>query len=453
MESLCALPLLREERSFGALFFMSTRRDAYREIPASADRARRRAPWPSPSTTASPTRRCGSCATGCARRTSTSRRRSSRATTSARSSAEPRTREGAVARRDGRADAVDGADPRRDRHRQGAHRARHPRPEPAPRPAAGEGELLGDLRRPGRERALRPRARRLHRRASRARTGRFEVANGGTIFLDEVGELPLDTQVKLLRVLQEREFEPVGEHSARSKVDVRVIAATNRDLQKEVADGRFRADLFFRLNVLPIAVPPLRERDGDVSLLAHFFLDRFAREFGKRIEGIAPEAVERLLAYPWPGNVRELSNVIERAVVLANGPVLDVGTRAARRACGHGARRGGARRRAGSRSGPDARGDGAPPHPRDARPHGLGDRRGARRGGLPRHEREHAAQPHEAARREAPRRALRTGRGSRRGRASRPPSPRLPRRPPRPARGRARGRTRGRTSGRRPPCA
>jgi transcriptional regulator with GAF, ATPase, and Fis domain len=107
-------------------------------------------------------------------------------------------------------------------------------------------------------------------------------------------------------------------------VDVRVIAATNRDLEKDVAAGRFRADLYFRLNVVPIVMPPLREREGDIALLAHFFADRFAREFGKRIDRIDPDALRRLLAYPWPGNVRELSNVLERAVVLARSPVLDV---------------------------------------------------------------------------------------------------------------------------------
>jgi transcriptional regulator with GAF, ATPase, and Fis domain len=155
------------------------------------------------------------------------------------------------------------------------------------------------------------------------RIGRFEVADGGTIFLDEIGELPLDTQVKLLRVLQEREIEAVGSSRPR-KVDVRVIAATNRDLERDVAAGRFRADLYFRLNVFPIRMPPLRERTDDVALLAYYFADRFAREFGKRIERIPPEALARLLAYPWPGNVRELSNVIERAVVLARGPVLDI---------------------------------------------------------------------------------------------------------------------------------
>jgi formate hydrogenlyase transcriptional activator len=155
------------------------------------------------------------------------------------------------------------------------------------------------------------------------RTGRFEVADGGTIFLDEIGDLPLETQVKLLRVLQEREIEPVGSSQSR-KVDVRVIAATNRNLEQDIAAGRFRSDLYFRLNVFPIVLPPLREREGDVALLAFFFADRFAREFGKRVERVAPAAMRRLVAYPWPGNVRELSNVIERSVVLARGPELDV---------------------------------------------------------------------------------------------------------------------------------
>jgi len=159
--------------------------------------------------------------------------------------------------------------------------------------------------------------------ASSARMGRFEVANGGTIFLGEVGELPLETQVKLLRVLQEREIERVGDNSP-IKVDVRVIAATNRDLQEEVAAGRFRADLYYRLNVFPMVVPPLRDRADDVELLTHYFAERFAREFGKEIEAISRTSMSRLRNYDWPGNVRELSNMIERAVVLANGPVLNL---------------------------------------------------------------------------------------------------------------------------------
>jgi formate hydrogenlyase transcriptional activator len=160
--------------------------------------------------------------------------------------------------------------------------------------------------------------------AVRGHTGRFEIAHGGTIFLDEVGELPLDTQVKLLRVLQEREIEPVGSTRAK-KVDVRVIAATNRDLEAEVAAGRFRADLFFRLNVFPIVTPPLRDRSGDVELLVRYFVDRFARELGKKIDGVSRATLDRLAAYHWPGNVRELSNVVERGVVLASGPFLELG--------------------------------------------------------------------------------------------------------------------------------
>jgi formate hydrogenlyase transcriptional activator len=156
------------------------------------------------------------------------------------------------------------------------------------------------------------------------RIGRFELADRGTLFLDEVGDLPLETQVKLLRVLQEREFEAVGS-SRTLKVDVRVIAAANRDLQEAVDGGRFRADLFYRLNVFPIEVPPLRERNSDIPQLVMFFLTRFARRFGKTISGVAPATMDRLLRYPWPGNIRELQNVIERAVILSSGPVLELG--------------------------------------------------------------------------------------------------------------------------------
>ncbi len=156
------------------------------------------------------------------------------------------------------------------------------------------------------------------------RVGRFELADGGTLFLDEVGELPPETQVKLLRVLQEREFEPVG--SSRSvRVDVRIIAATNRNLDEEVKAGRFRADPFYRLNVFPLEVPPLRERAGDLPQLVMFFLSRFNKKFGKKVEGVSQESMRRLMGYPWPGNIRELQNVIERAVVLSPGPMLSLG--------------------------------------------------------------------------------------------------------------------------------
>jgi len=155
------------------------------------------------------------------------------------------------------------------------------------------------------------------------RTGRFELADKGTIFLDEVGELALDMQVKLLRVLQEQEFEPVGS-SRTIKVDVRVIAATNRSLEQEVAAGRFRADLYYRLNVLPIRVPSLRERRTDISQLAMFFIQRHAKRIGRTIEGVTKDSMERLTRYAWPGNVRELENVIERALVLSKGGLLDI---------------------------------------------------------------------------------------------------------------------------------
>lgn len=153
------------------------------------------------------------------------------------------------------------------------------------------------------------------------RTGRFELADGGTLFLDEVGELPLETQVKLLRVLQEGEFEPVGS-SKTVKVDVRIIAATNRTLEDEVKAGRFRADLFYRLNVLPLSNPPLRERKEDIPQLAMFFLSRFSRRFGRQLEGIAQETIDLMMNYHWPGNIRELQNLIERGVVLTNGSAL-----------------------------------------------------------------------------------------------------------------------------------
>ena len=155
------------------------------------------------------------------------------------------------------------------------------------------------------------------------RIGRFELADGGTIFLDEVGELPLDTQVKLLRVLQEREFEPVGSNRS-VHVDVRIICATNRNLDEAIAAGTFRSDLYYRLNVFPLEVPPLRERRSDIEQLAKFFVSRYARRLGKRITGISDAATEKLLSYSWPGNIRELQNLIERALILCNGPILEL---------------------------------------------------------------------------------------------------------------------------------
>jgi PAS domain S-box-containing protein len=150
--------------------------------------------------------------------------------------------------------------------------------------------------------------------ATQRRDGRFSLADGGTIFLDEVGELPVDLQVKLLRVLQEGEFEPVGSGHTR-RVDVRVVAATNRDLPRAIEQGEFREDLYYRLNVFPIHVPPLRDRDDDVAELANFFARGIAHKLNRRVEPLDAETIGRLKAYPWPGNVRELQNVIERAVI------------------------------------------------------------------------------------------------------------------------------------------
>jgi formate hydrogenlyase transcriptional activator len=153
------------------------------------------------------------------------------------------------------------------------------------------------------------------------RIGRFELAHGGTIFLDEIGELSLETQVKLLRVLQEHEFEPVGS-SHPVRVDVRVIAATNRNLREAIQAGLFRSDLFYRLNVFPIELPPLRERRSDIPQLVAFCVSRFSKRLGKKIDGVSRESMEKLMNYPWPGNIRELQNVIERAVILSVDPTL-----------------------------------------------------------------------------------------------------------------------------------
>ena len=154
--------------------------------------------------------------------------------------------------------------------------------------------------------------------ALQGRVGRFEAADGGTIFLDEVGDLPQEAQVALLRVLQEREIERVGS-SHPIAVDVRVLAATNRDLEAAVERGSFREDLFYRLNVVPLRLPPLRERVADIPILVEYLVDRFAEQTGKRIRNIEKQTMQRLTAYDWPGNVRELQNVIERAVVLVEG--------------------------------------------------------------------------------------------------------------------------------------
>jgi formate hydrogenlyase transcriptional activator len=153
------------------------------------------------------------------------------------------------------------------------------------------------------------------------RIGRFEAANGSTLFLDEIGEVPLETQVKLLRVLEERTIERLGSHGS-IKVDVRIIAATNRDLDQAVRDHAFREDLFYRLNVFPITIPPLRERVDDILGLAWTFIDELSAACGKRIEAISSRSLIELQSYVWPGNVRELRNVIERAMILAKGPTL-----------------------------------------------------------------------------------------------------------------------------------
>jgi transcriptional regulator with GAF, ATPase, and Fis domain len=159
--------------------------------------------------------------------------------------------------------------------------------------------------------------------ANEKRQGRFSHADGGTIFLDEIGELPLELQPKLLRVLQEGTFEPLGSAKTQ-KVDVRVVAATNRDLKKEADAGRFREDLYFRLNVFPLHIPPLRDRREDIPLLAQAFVERQARMMNRGCDSLAPDVIRRLAGYPWPGNVRELQNVITRALISGEGGALDL---------------------------------------------------------------------------------------------------------------------------------
>jgi DNA-binding NtrC family response regulator len=158
--------------------------------------------------------------------------------------------------------------------------------------------------------------------AAAARAGKFEQADGGTVFLDEIGDVTPPVQVKLLRVLQERELERLGGNKT-IQVDVRVIAATNQDLQAAIEEGAFREDLYYRLNVVPIRIPPLRERRPDIPLLVDHFLAKYRDEMGGRVSAVSPQALEKLMAYRWPGNVRELENVMQRAMVLAQGPVLD----------------------------------------------------------------------------------------------------------------------------------
>ncbi len=159
--------------------------------------------------------------------------------------------------------------------------------------------------------------------ADTRQVGRFEIANGSTLCLDEIGELPLEAQAKLLRAIQNGEFERLGS-SHTIKVDVRIVATTNRNLEEEVRKGRFRQDLYYRLNVFPITVPPLRQRKDDIPLLAQAFIARYSRKLGKQITSVQKKTIRTLQDYPWPGNVRELESVIERAVILCPGPVLQL---------------------------------------------------------------------------------------------------------------------------------
>jgi formate hydrogenlyase transcriptional activator len=155
------------------------------------------------------------------------------------------------------------------------------------------------------------------------RIGRFEAANGGTLFLDEIGEMPVHLQAKLLRCVQEQEIERVGGNRT-IQIDVRIVAATNRDLKAMVAENKFRADLYYRLAVFPLNIPPLRERRGDIPVLTAHFVQKYSRRMGREIESVPAQAIEALVGYDWPGNIRELQNVIERSVILSNGPVLQV---------------------------------------------------------------------------------------------------------------------------------
>ena len=177
-------------------------------------------------------------------------------------------------------------------------------------------QLRGDPARTGRVRTLRRRAGRLHRRAGRARRAASSAPTAARLFLDEIGELPLPAQGKLLRVLQEGEIERLGDHKTR-KINVRVVAATNVDLRQRVKEGRFRSDLYYRLNAFQIDIPPLRERKEDIPLLAKRFLEKYSAVHGKKLRGFTDKAKRALLTYPWPGNIRELQNMVERGVILA----------------------------------------------------------------------------------------------------------------------------------------
>ena len=158
--------------------------------------------------------------------------------------------------------------------------------------------------------------------ATEKRTGKFEQANGGTIFLDEIGEMPVDLQVKFLRVLQEKEIEPIG-GNAPVKIDVRVIAATNRNLEREVAEGRFRLDLYYRLNVFPITLPPLRDRIEDIPALVSHFISVYNHKSGKMIDGLSEKALKNIMTYDWPGNIRQLEHLIERSVLVTKGNIIE----------------------------------------------------------------------------------------------------------------------------------
>jgi Nif-specific regulatory protein len=186
--------------------------------------------------------------------------------------------------------------------------------------AVREGQLRGAARQPDRIRAVRIR-KGAFTGAQQRKKGRFELAEGGTLFLDEIGDVNLGTQVKLLRVLQEREFERLGATET-VKINVRLIAATNQDMEKVLAEGKFREDLYYRLNVFTIFVPPLRDRKADMLLLADYFVEKFSREHGKIIKRISTPAIDMLMAYHWPGNVRELENALERSVLVCDGQVI-----------------------------------------------------------------------------------------------------------------------------------